>query len=79
MTCLAVADWLWVMALDIEDGGLSDAEQALRAAQERLQQAMDEGASDEELGKVDAGAARGPWILTWRELAQRMMDRSAGR
>ncbi len=49
---IGVADWLWAMALDIEDGGLSDAEQALRAAQERLQQAMDEGASEEELAQL---------------------------
>lgn len=69
---LAVADWLWVMALDIEDGGLSDAEQALRAAQERLQQAMDDGASDEELARL-MQELREAMDAYMRELAQRMM------
>jgi uncharacterized protein (TIGR02302 family) len=69
---LAVADWLWVMALDIEDGGLSDAEEALRAAQERLQQAMDEGASDEELAQL-MQELREAMDAYMRELAQRMM------
>ena len=39
-----VADWLWTMALQIEDGDLSDSEQQLRAAQDRLKEAMDRGA-----------------------------------
>ncbi len=69
---LDVAEWLWVMALDIEDGGLSDAEQALRAAQERLQQAMDEGAPEEEIARLmqELREAMGNYM---RELAQRMM------
>lgn len=69
---LAVTEWLWAMALDIEDGGLSDAEQALRAAQERLQQAMDEGASDEELARL-MQELREAMDAYLRELAQRMM------
>ena len=40
---------LWNVALRIEDGNLTDAERALRAAQERLQKALEEGASDEEI------------------------------
>lgn len=72
---VAVADWLWAMALDIEDGGMSDAEQALRAAQERLQQAMDEGASEEELAQL-MEELREAMDAYMRELARRMMDDS---
>ncbi len=49
---LAVADLLWEMALKIEDGDLSDAEKALRAAQDRLKEAIDRGAPDEEIKKL---------------------------
>ncbi|MET7247547.1 TIGR02302 family protein [Methylobacterium sp. EM32] len=47
-----VADLLWTMALQIEEGDLSDAEKALRAAQDRLKDAMDRGASDQEIAKL---------------------------
>ncbi|ACA19178.1 conserved hypothetical protein [Methylobacterium sp. 4-46] len=47
-----VADLLWAMALQIEEGDLSDAEKALRAAQDRLKEALDRGASDEEVRKL---------------------------
>jgi uncharacterized protein (TIGR02302 family) len=43
---------LWNTALRIEDGNLTDAERALRAAQERLSKALEEGASDEEIQKL---------------------------
>jgi uncharacterized protein (TIGR02302 family) len=43
---------MWAMALQIEDGNVSQAEQALRQAQEALRQALDRGASDEELKKL---------------------------
>ena len=43
---------LWNVALRIEDGNLTDAERALRAAQERLQQALRDGASDEEIQRL---------------------------
>jgi uncharacterized protein (TIGR02302 family) len=48
----AVVGQLWHVALRIEDGDLSDAERALRAAQEKLQQALRDGASDEEIQKL---------------------------
>ncbi|GEP00276.1 hypothetical protein MHA02_26630 [Methylobacterium haplocladii] len=48
----AVADLLWEMALKIEDGDLSDAEKSLRAAQDRLKEAMERGAPDEEIKKL---------------------------
>ncbi len=43
---------LWQMAVQIEDGNISDAEQALRQAQENLRQALERGAGDEELKKL---------------------------
>ena len=48
----SVIEQLWHVALRIEEGDLSDAERALRAAQERLQQALREGASDEEIQRL---------------------------
>ena len=47
----ATADYFWEMALQIEDGDLSDAERRLRQAQEALKQALRDGASDEEIDK----------------------------
>jgi uncharacterized protein (TIGR02302 family) len=47
-----VADYLWQMALQIEDGSLSDAERQLRAAEEKLREAMQRGASDKEIHKL---------------------------
>ena len=43
---------MWDMAVNLEDGNVSDAEQALRAAEEALRQALDRGASDEEIKKL---------------------------
>ncbi|MPZ56646.1 MAG: TIGR02302 family protein [Rhizobiales bacterium] len=43
---------LWSMAIGIEDGNLSDVEKALRAAQEALREALERGASEEELKKL---------------------------
>lgn len=43
---------LWNMAVFIEDGNVSDAEAALRAAQEALRQALERGASEEEIKRL---------------------------
>ena len=48
----SVMDQLWHIALRIEDGNLSDAERALREAQEKLSKAIEDGASDEEIQKL---------------------------
>ena len=40
---------LWALAVTIEDGNISDVAKALRAAQDALKQALQRGASDEEL------------------------------
>ncbi|MCB1497391.1 MAG: TIGR02302 family protein [Bauldia sp.] len=48
----AVVDYLWTVALGIEDGDLSLAAQELRAAEEALRQALEDGASDEEIARL---------------------------
>ncbi len=48
----SVVAQLWHVALRIEEGDLSDVERALRAAQEKLQQALRDGASDEEVQRL---------------------------
>ena len=47
-----VAQALWDIALVIEDGNLSDARERLRRAQERLEQAMQDGATDDEIAEL---------------------------
>jgi uncharacterized protein (TIGR02302 family) len=47
-----VVQRLWSMATQIEDGNVSDAEAALRNAQEALRQALERGASDEEIKRL---------------------------
>ena len=49
---LGVADLMWEMALRIEDGGLSDAERDLRAAQQDLRDALNRGAPQDEISKL---------------------------
>ncbi len=49
-----VVDYLWEIALGIEDGDLSAAEKRLRAAQEALKNALENGASDEEIEQLMA-------------------------
>jgi uncharacterized protein (TIGR02302 family) len=66
-----IADWLWTMAVQIEDGDLSDAERELKAAQERLREAMDRNAPDEEIAKLmeELRTAMDKFL---REFAERM-------
>lgn len=45
----AIIDLMWNVALTIEKGGSDDAERALNAAQEALREALENGASDEEI------------------------------
>ncbi|MCV0394393.1 MAG: TIGR02302 family protein [Rhizobiaceae bacterium] len=49
-----VVDYFWELALAIEDGDLSAAERRLRQAQEALRQALENGASDEEIEQLMA-------------------------
>jgi len=54
---------LWSMAVGIEDGDISDAQDALRNAENALQQALERGASDDEIKEADGSAARGDGSL----------------
>jgi len=67
-----VVDYLWEMALAIEDGGLSDAERRLQQAQEALRQALENGASDEEIERLmqELRQAMNEYL---REFAERAM------
>ncbi len=47
-----LAEALWALAIEIEDGSLADALEALRRARERLAEAMRQGASPEELQEL---------------------------
>jgi len=51
-TMKSVVDQLWNVAVRLEDGDLSDAERALREAQEQLSKALQDGASDEEIQRL---------------------------
>lgn len=46
---IAVADLLWAMAVQIEDGDASQAQRDLRAAEDKLREALQRGAGDEEI------------------------------
>ena len=69
----AVADYMWEMALSIEDGDLTAAEKRLRQAQEALQQALENNASDEEIDKLMA-ELRAAMDEFLREFAERSMQ-----
>lgn len=45
-------DSLWALAIAIEDGNITDVDKALRAAQDALKEALERGASDEEIKKL---------------------------
>lgn len=47
-----LAEALWKLALDLEDGDLGSAAERLRQAQERLSEAMKNGASDAEIARL---------------------------
>jgi uncharacterized protein (TIGR02302 family) len=64
---------LWALAVIIEDGNISDVDKALRAAQEALKQALERGASDEEIKKLtqDLRAALDNFM---RQLAEQLRN-----
>jgi uncharacterized protein (TIGR02302 family) len=63
---------LWALAVTIEDGNVTDVDKALRAAQDALKQALERGASDEEIRKLtqDLRAALDNFL---RQFAERQM------
>src|SRR5208282_6866338 len=65
---LDVAAMLWAMALQIEDGDATQAERDLRAAEQALREALQRGASDEEIRKL---------MEQLREAARRFMSEMA--
>ena len=65
---LDVAAMLWAMALQIEDGDASQAERDLRAAEQALREALQRGASDQEIRKL---------MDQLREAAKRFMSEMA--
>ena len=74
-----VVDDLWQLAVMLEDGDLSDAERQLRAAQDRLQQAMERGADQQELSRLTQ-ELREAMNRYMRELAEQMQrDQQNGR
>ena len=64
---------LWSLALSIEDGDTSDAEKALRAAQDALKQALERGAPDEEIKKLTENL-RAALDAFMRQLAEQMKN-----
>ncbi len=48
----SITDGMWELALRIEDGDLSDAEKALKEAQDKLAEALENGAPDSEVDQL---------------------------
>lgn len=67
------SDYLWEIALGIEDGDLSQAEMRLRDAQDALSQALERKAPDEEVAKL-MQELRDAMNEFMKELAQRMQN-----
>lgn len=68
-----VVDYLWEVALGIEEGDLTAAERRLRQAQEALRQALENGASEEEIEELMA-ELREAMQEFLREFAERSMQ-----
>ena len=64
---------MWALAVTIEDGDITDVDKALRAAQDALKQALERGASDEEIKKLtqDLRAALDNFV---RQLAEQFRN-----
>jgi len=67
------ADYLWEIALGIEDGDLSLAERRLRDAQRNLSEALQNGANDQEIARL-MQEMREAMQQYMNELAQRMQN-----
>ena len=64
---------LWALAVTIEDGNITDVDKALRAAQDALKQALERGASDEEIKKLTENL-RAALDKYMRQLAEQMRN-----
>ncbi|MGR3633286.1 MAG: TIGR02302 family protein [Limimaricola soesokkakensis] len=71
-----IAQALWELAVQLEDGTLADARERLRRAQERLAQAMRDGASPEEIAELmdELRAATDEYLRMLAENAQPAED-----
>ncbi|MFG1478373.1 TIGR02302 family protein [Xanthobacter sp. V4C-4] len=69
----ALVDYLWDIAVRIEDGTLTEAERALKAAQDALREALERGAGDEEIQRLtqDLRAAMDKMMRQLAEQARR--------
>ncbi|WP_137132168.1 TIGR02302 family protein [Rhizobium sp. FY34] len=67
------ADYLWEIALGIEDGDLTAAERRLRDAQQALSKALENGATDQEIARL-MKELREAMQSFMSELAQRMQN-----
>ncbi|KQT53958.1 MULTISPECIES: TIGR02302 family protein [unclassified Aureimonas] len=73
-TLREAVDFLWQIALGIEDGNLSAAEKNLRDAREKLSEALENGASQEEIDKLMA-ELREAMQAYMQAMAEAMKDR----
>ncbi len=73
---VGVADFLWAMALQIENGSLADAERDLRAAEQHLREALQRNASPDEIRKL-TDSLRAALDKFLREFAARQAQRHA--
>ncbi|MCO5064812.1 MAG: TIGR02302 family protein [Rhizobiaceae bacterium] len=75
----AASDYFWELALGIEDGELSDAEKRLKQAREALKQALQRGASDQEIDKLmkELREAMNQYLREFAERAQRAPNQQA--
>ena len=73
-----VVDYLWEMAVRIEDGDLSDVEKRLRDAQQALQNALENNASEEEIARLtqELRDAMNEFMKALAEEAQRNPNRA---
>ncbi|GGE13961.1 TIGR02302 family protein [Aureimonas endophytica] len=71
---VSAVDFLWRIALGIEDGNLSEAEKRLKDAQDALSEALKNGASDEEIDKLMA-ELRQAMQQYMQQLAEEMKNR----
>ena len=71
-----VVSYLWQIALGIEEGDLSAAEKRLRQAQQALKDALERGASDEEIDKLmkELRTAMDEFLREFAERAQKNPD-----
>lgn len=73
-----VVDYLWEVAIRIEDGDLSDVEKRLRDAQQALQNALENNASDEEIARLtqELRDAMNEFMKALAQEAQRNQNRA---